>query len=315
MTAGGLEPSLAPARQGTGGTRAGLAVHARRTVGRPVMSADRNAFLDAALSYTEQSPQWPIFPVHPVTKRPLIKTGVDHAANASTDPEQIERWLRRWPGCGIGMPTGAASGTVVIDVDRKHDGEVLLAELEDALCPLPRVRTVRTQHDGLHVYLAHPAAADRVRSFAGQRGPLGKLLCGRPGVDVRADGGIVVLPPSLGYRWLRDEDEPLPPLPRLWLAAIQGAGSPPSSPWLTPGPESPNDHRWSPPERGARIAEGGRSDELYRRGAMLHLTGATDPELVDDLLRMNAARCAPPLAEREVMKIASSAARATGRRA
>ena len=39
----------------------------------------RRALLDAALGYTEQSPQFKIFPAHPKTKRPLIKTGIDHA--------------------------------------------------------------------------------------------------------------------------------------------------------------------------------------------------------------------------------------------
>lgn len=268
---------------------------------------------DAALSYTEQSPQWPIFPVDPTTKRPLIKTGADHAEHASTDPEQIARWLRRWPGCGIGMPTGAATGTVVVDVDRKHAGEQLLAELESALGPLPRDRVARTRSGGLHIYLAHPGGEIRVRTGAGVRSPLGHLLCGRPGIDVRADGGIVVLPPSLGYTWLRDEDDPLPPVPALWLAAIQGAGLPPPPP---PRPSRPasTDARWSPPERGPSIPDSGRNDALYRRGAMLHLAGATDAELLDDLERMNATRCSPPLSQREVAKVAASASRATGRR-
>jgi hypothetical protein len=273
----------------------------------------RKALLDAALSYTEQSPQWPIFPVHPLTKRPLIKTGADHAANASTDPEQIEQWLQRWPGCGIGMPTGAASGVVVIDADRKHDGEALLAELEAVLGSLPRDREVRTQHGGLHVYLAHPRDGARVKSTAGVKGQLGKLLCRRPGVDVRADGGIVVLPPSLGYHWIRDEDDPLPPLPPLWLLALREAGEPPPP---APRPRHrvyDGEHRWSPPERGPTIPDSSRNDTLYRRGAMLHLNRATDAELLDDLQRMNAARCSPPLTEREVSKIATSAMRATGR--
>lgn len=277
-------------------------------------TAFRKAFLDAALSYGEQSPrQWPIFPVDPKMKLPLIKTGTDHAANASTDPEQIVRWLRRWPGCGIGMPTGAASGTVVIDADRKHDGERLLAELEHVLGPLPRDRAARTQSGGLHVYLAHPGDGIRIKSTEGGRGPLGKLLRGRSGVDVRADGGIVVLPPSLGYRWLRDEDDPLPPVPPLWLLALREAGEPSPAPRPPPRPAA-DEHRWSPPERGNVLGEGERNSTLYQRGVMLHLNDATDAELLDDLLRMNASRCSPPLTEREVTKIARSAMHATGGR-
>lgn len=278
----------------------------------PLITPER--LLDAAIGYTESSPQWPIIPVHPRTKRPLIKTGRDHAEHASTDPAQLERWLlREYRGCAIGMPTGAASGTVVIDGDKKHNGEALLAELEDdnVLGPLPRFRVVRTQSGGLHIYLAHPGGGIRVRSGQGPESALGKLLCGRAGLDVRADGGIVVLPPSLGYEWIADDDEPLPPLPKLWLAAIN---------WTEPAPKreartfAGSSDRWSPPERGNVIHLGDRNGALHRRGVALKLAGATDAELLDDLERVNTARCQPPLPTREVARIAASAARANGRR-
>jgi hypothetical protein len=279
--------------------------------------AKRRILLDAALSYTESSPQFRIFPAHPMSKRPLISTGRDHAEHASTDPAKIARWLLvDFPACAIGAPTGAASGIVVIDADAKHDGEALLAELEAALGPLPRERVARTQSGGLHIYLSHPGEGIRVKSGQGADSALGRLLCGRPGIDVRADGGMVVLPPSPGYRWIADDDGPLPVIPPMWLAAIQGVGEPPPPP---PPPLPRNwaasDRRWSDPERGDSIAEGGRSGALYRRGVALHMAGATDSELHDDLLRANASRCRPPLPEHEVARIAASAARATGRRA
>ena len=213
----------------------------------------------------------------------------------------------------IGMPTGAATGTVVVDVDRKHDGERLLAELEhpNILGPLPRVRVVRTQSGGLHIYLAHPGAGIRVRTGAGPKSALGKLLGGVAGIDVRADGGIVVLPPSCGYEWIHDDDERLPVLPKRWLAAIQGAGDPP--PPTRNYPKRSGDRRWSDATRGLSVGEGSRSDFLYRRGAALHLAGASDIELLHDLELVNAARCSPPMAHRELVKIATSASRATGR--
>lgn len=276
----------------------------------------RRALLDAALGYTEQSPQFKIFPAHPKTKRPLIKTGIDHAEFASTDPETIERWIMHdFPCCAIAASTGAASQIVVVDADRKHDGEASLAELEADLAPLPRERVVQTQSGGLHVYLAHPGNGIRVKSGQEAESALGRLLGGRAGVDVRADGGIVVVPPSPGYRWIADDDGPFPSIPPLWLAAIQGAGDPPPPPPRRPARcRARSARRWSEPERGERILEGDRSGALYRRGAMLHLTGATDSEIHDDLLRANASRCRPPLPEREIARIANSAGRATGRR-
>ncbi|HEY1555819.1 MAG TPA: bifunctional DNA primase/polymerase [Kofleriaceae bacterium] len=267
--------------------------------------------LDAAFGYVDRSGPWPLFPADAKTKRPIIKTGRDHAEHASTDIEQIREWHRLGLLQAFGMPTGAASGTVVIDADKKHDGETLLAELEADLGPLPRTKIVRTQSGGLHVYLAHPGGV-RVRTGAGADSALGRLLGGRAGVDVRADGGIVILPPSCGYVWIADDDEPLPPLPPLWLAAIQGAGDEPAKPRPIRSVGSPS-RRWTEPERCKAVYEGGRNDALFDRGVALHIAGATDSEMLDDLLRMNAACCHPPVNEREVAKIAASAARATGR--
>jgi hypothetical protein len=275
--------------------------------------------LDCAYSYIESSPQWPLFVVCTKTKRPVFKTGTDHAEHASTDPATIERWFtREYRGdrYGLGMPTGSASGTVVIDADAKHDGETKLGGLEAALGSLPRTRVVRSQSGGLHIYCAHPGNGLRVRTGQGERSPLGYLIGN--GVDVRADGGIIVLPPTNGYRWIADDDT-LPPLPLAWLLAIQGAGEAPREnnrfrSGSAPRGEQP-ERKWTEPERGDVIHSGDRNGALYRRGVALRHAGATDLEITDDLHRANAARCNPPLPAREVDKIAASAARATGRAA
>ncbi len=171
---------------------------------------------------------WPIFPAHPRTKRPLIKTGADHAANASRDPEQLGRWFGRpWRTRdgeeivpALAIPTGAASGVVVIDADAKHDGERVLAELEARYGALPRTSVVRTQSGGIHVYLAHPGLGVRVKTcVGGESSPWRER-----GVDVRADGGIVLLPPSVGYTWERG-DVGFRLLPDGWLAVLTGAPS------------------------------------------------------------------------------------------
>ncbi len=186
-----------------------------------------SSLLAAAFGYVDRSNPWPIIPLGP-DKRPTIPTGRDHAEGATIDTAVIEGWHRDRRMPFIGTPTGITSGTVVIDVDAKHDGERLLAELEapDVLGPLPRDRVARTRSGGLHIYCAHPGSGIRVRSGA-TTGQIAKLLNGRPGIDVRADGGLVVLPPSPGYSWIADDDEPLSPLPALWLAAINGAGDAP----------------------------------------------------------------------------------------
>src|SRR5262245_11127615 len=101
--------------------------------------------IDAALGYLESHPAWPVVPVVPSTKRPAIKTGKEHAdgPHMLRSLDTALEWSQRGMLEAIGMPTGAASGTVVIDVDKKHDGEALLAELEAALGTLPRTKVAR----------------------------------------------------------------------------------------------------------------------------------------------------------------------------
>lgn len=103
--------------------------------------------------------------------------------------EELEDWfLRRWPDANLGIVTGALSGLVVVDAD----GEAGLAWIKQHL-PVTGVY-VRTGR-GWHAYFRHPGGNVRNR---------GRIA---PEVDIRADGGYVVAPPSLhacgtAYAWL-----------------------------------------------------------------------------------------------------------------
>ena len=97
----------------------------------------------------------------------------------------------------VGIVTGAASGIVVVDVDKP--------ELIDTLGLLPSTPTVRTGK-GLHLYFKHPG-----RPVANKVGLLS-------GVDLRGDGGYVVAPPSIhpngaSYEWNVGLDVPFAELP------------------------------------------------------------------------------------------------------
>jgi hypothetical protein len=90
------------------------------------------------------------------------------------------------------MPTGKASGIVVLDIDVKRPEANGLDSLEDlGRSILPGTPLAHTQTNGLHVYFRCP---DReLRNSAGKIGP---------GLDVRGDGGYVIVPtPDSGYRW------------------------------------------------------------------------------------------------------------------
>lgn len=158
--------------------------------------------VSAAQDYARQG--YHVFPCKP-DKSPYTEHGFK---DATTDPFQIERWLQQWPDAMIGMATGARSGIVVIDVDIKNgvDG---FAELAKRGIEMPTDAVeVKTPSGGSHFYFSIQPG----QSF---RNSAGKIA---PGVDVRADGGYVIVPPSRpapdgpAYHYARDGGR-LSPLP------------------------------------------------------------------------------------------------------
>ena len=118
-------------------------------------------------------------------KRPVIATGFKAA---SSDHARILAMFDR-PGASlIGVPTGEITGILVIDVDIRAEksGMDWLNENQDAL---PETRTHRTRSGGLHLLFKYPEGLD-IRNSASRIAP---------GVDVRANGGFFISPPSPGY--------------------------------------------------------------------------------------------------------------------
>jgi Bifunctional DNA primase/polymerase, N-terminal len=142
----------------------------------------RSERLRAALEYAEDD--WPVFPCEPGGKRPLTERGF---LDASTDRAQIHAWFNSWPSANIGVPTGARSGFFVLDIDRDKWGFGTLESLESRFGELPRTRTVKTGRGGLHVYFKYPDDGTVIPNSTGRLGP---------GIDVRGEGGYVLVPPS-----------------------------------------------------------------------------------------------------------------------
>jgi len=142
----------------------------------------------AALAYARRGV--PVFPCERGAKRPLTPNG---HWDATTDRRAIERWWRRQPSANIGLPTGKKSGIVVLDVD--DGGLESLAMLEREGAPVPKTARARTGGGGIHVFFRYPASTE-IRNSAGLLGP---------GLDVRGEGGYVVVPPSRThgpYEWV-----------------------------------------------------------------------------------------------------------------
>ena len=146
--------------------------------------------LKAALSYARRS--IPVFPCQPGGKRSLTYNGF---WDATTDARRIKAWWGQWPSANIGVPTGKKSGLLVLDIDSRGGGPESLAILEGQNGPLPDTARARTGGGGVHVFFRYPAQKE-VRNSAGWLGP---------GLDVRGEGGYVVVPSNRtqnDYKWI-----------------------------------------------------------------------------------------------------------------
>lgn len=139
--------------------------------------------LETALTYASQG--WPVFPCDPATKQPYIRTGFKAA---TTDANQITAWWRQYPTAMVGLPTGAASGIWVLDIDLKPgaNGAAELAKLEATHGNLPTTLIASTPSGGLHIYFSHVEGIRNRGSF-------------EAGIDVRGEGGYVIAPGSVRH--------------------------------------------------------------------------------------------------------------------
>src|SRR5512132_609105 len=165
--------------------------------------APTTTLLEAALRLARAG--YPIFPV--IGKVPL--KGVRWREDATGNEEQIRVWWEANPSANIGLPTGEASGFLVLDVDGE-DGRTSLRSLEAEHGLLPLTHMVITPR-GKHLYFAWQPGLNN------SAGKLGK------GLDIRGEGGYVVVPPSKrpegAYRGKRLGSEPIAS-PPAWMVDL-----------------------------------------------------------------------------------------------
>lgn len=163
---------------------------------------------EAALSYVERL-HWAAFPVHtpiftPTGVRCDCAAGADCTSigkhprtlhgvkDASRDPEQIRRWWTHCRDANIGIATGAPSGLAVMDFDNPS----ALSAFRERYGMPPTVTAITGRLEGgWHLLFQHPGF--RISSTPGGLGA---------GIDIRADGALIVATPSLHrsgrrYRW------------------------------------------------------------------------------------------------------------------
>jgi len=184
----------------------------------------------AALYYANYG--WPVVPLHFMKdgrcscgrvrcdspgKHPITKHG---PKDASRNEIQLDHWWNRRPEANIGIRTGVNTGIVVIDVDPRHGGDESLAELVREHGELPATVEALTGGGGRHLVFKHPGGTIRNRSNM------------RPGIDVRGDGGYIVVAPSNHasggqYRWREGHGphETTPAEMPAWLLALVTRGN------------------------------------------------------------------------------------------
>lgn len=235
---------------------------------------------------------WSVVPIAPSEKKPLVPW--KEYQDRKPDDAEVAGWLEKWPKANLAVVTGAASGLVVLDIDPKHGGEAQLAALERLYGALPKTVEAATGGGGRHIYFRHPGTTIHNKTGI------------RDGIDLRGDGGIVIVPPSIHpsgkpYRWKRGcspDEAPLAEMPT-WLRQVvrgdqTGAGHPPGY--------------WRDLVRTG-VGEGARNNTIASFAGHLFHHGI-DPEVATELLLCwNEQRCRPPLPAAEVARTVESIAR------
>jgi len=148
---------------------------------------------------------WYVFPLRPRDKTPLTAHGLK---DATTKIDVVRRWWSQTPQANIGLNCGK-SGLVVIDLDKRgeHDGCREWAALLQQHGLSIETSVSLTGGGGQHLIFKSPDGLS-IKNSAGRLAP---------GIDVRAEGGYIVLPPSIHpsgqpYAWQNGTHtiEPLP---------------------------------------------------------------------------------------------------------
>ena len=233
--------------------------------------------LESALRYLELG--WNVIPVNR-KKRPRLSSWEQYQSRKVTESE-VRSWWTKWPNANIAVITGNVSGIVVVDVDSSEGLHNIEPYLNGSTL------TCQTGGGGKHLYFSHPGNGKVLPNAVG-------LL---PGVDLRADGGYVVVPPSVHqsrkyYRWTDPNIKPSS-IPKGLLKIIEEKGT----------KSKLTEADWE-----SDIIKGKRDEELTRRAGRLLQIDVPPEEALVMLKAVNKEHCKPPLTEEQVEKIVKSIA-------
>lgn len=245
--------------------------------------------LGAALYYAGKG--WAVFPCHSVDKDGTCSCGNSKCSNkgkhprtphglkdATTDKEQIRAWWQKWPDANVAIATGSASGIFVIDVDTYRGGDVGFGILTSRN-KLPDAPLSLTGGGGQQYFIKLP-----------DEGKVKNAVDLAEGVDMRGEGGYVIVPPSShasgrNYEWDAESSPKQidPPACPAWLAEL-----------LIDKPTQKPKKKERPAEDVLKgVPQGKRDATLFRYACSLRERGASQAEAIE-LVRVAAMNCSPP---------------------
>ncbi len=232
----------------------------------------------------------PVFPLKQGTKKPAIprSNGGHGFLDATCDETTLRTWWeQRFPKANVGLATGKA-GLFVVDVDTgkpeasaEDKRRAFEFVIEHGLDGAPVI--VETPSGGRHYYFRKPSSG----------APSKQDAFGLPLVDLRADGGYVVAPPSTtdvgAYSFADEPDfEALTEPPDSLLALLNGNGRQAAQPV------------------SETIPQGQRNGTLTSLAGTMRRRGMGEEAIAAALLAENERSCDPALSKTEVRSIARS---------
>jgi putative DNA primase/helicase len=223
-----------------------------------------------------------VFPLSKGNKKPATTTGFKEASN---DPDKTESWFGTGREVNIGIATGAASGVWVLDIDVKNgiNGNESLAALEAEFGKLPATLSCSTGSGGTHYYFKYDGTTI-IKNSVGIRS----------GIDVRAEGGYVVAPPSIvngrPYEW--NDSRSTIAIASQWLVDLV------SKQVTKPG--------GTPTATSESVESGSRNDTLMRTAARQMHKGRKKEVVMEMVHDLNETACTPPLEHAEVTQIVNN---------
>lgn len=167
---------------------------------KPINNKEQyNHWIGIGKAYLEKG--WSIVPIGP-NKSPIIKW--EKYQTQKPILNEVASWCNRDTFMGYALVCG--SGILVLDID-------LGANIDGS--DLPHTLTSRTGSGGRHFYFKYPPNL-KIPSFTGIREK----------IDIRADGGVAILPPSIHpsgmkYEWITPHDTPMADIPDWLMRELQ----------------------------------------------------------------------------------------------